>query len=133
MGDCLNELDDTKNEYETKSYIRHKKETEKFFQEKFDDESAAKGELNTTTDIKVPTEDTSENADGSLSVFWNLNCSCCGANLKGSPTEDDQHYEDGECKKKSDWLTLGGCLPPSGQLLLHLLDLGPQHGHTHGQ
>merc|ERR1719186_1395890 len=105
--DCLNELDDTKNEYETKSYIRHKKETEKFVKEKFDVESAAKGELNTATDIKVPTEDTSKNADGALSVFWNLNCSCCGANLNGSPIEDDQHYEDGECKKKSDWLKQG--------------------------
>jgi len=105
--DCLNEPGDTKNVDETKSYIHHKKETEKMLKETFDLESTAMGEINTSAEIKVPTEDITENADGSLSVFWNLNCSCCGANLKGSPTEDDQHYEDGECKKKSDWLKQG--------------------------
>jgi len=42
-----------------------------------------------------------------LSVFFNLNCSCCGAKLTGSASEDAQHFEEGECKKKSDWLKQG--------------------------
>jgi len=64
--------------------------------------------LNNSTHIEVtqPTEVQSTEASP-LSVFFNMNCPCCGAKLTGSAAEDAQHFEEGECKKKSDWIKQG--------------------------
>eukprot|EP00092_Neocalanus_flemingeri_P036595 GFUD01039845.1.p1 GENE.GFUD01039845.1~~GFUD01039845.1.p1 ORF type:complete len:307 (+),score=82.17 GFUD01039845.1:902-1822(+) len=83
-----------------------RKEDEKMLHEKADINDA-KDDVITAANVTIPFEVPSDNLDGILNVFWNLNCTCCGAKLTGSATEDAKHYEDGECKKKSDWLKQG--------------------------